>query len=248
MSNIEEDKNSMVGKWPYPIAFLKYYLKFAVKARPTLIKLIVDSHRKATNDDEKKLLHQLAIEQFFLLWETLLTFYGAETCEGQIDLWEWLDENFSVLNQKIKMLKEEQLKHMYTSAFPDLEKTQLEDFIDRAVKIAEWMKNLSSVTEVLLSPFNRSKHKFLYYRHYDEVCSLLSEQAERRLLRLKIPQRITEAWKEDMSWLVELANTTKVHIENAIYVIITRLESEGINEWISGHGTNAELFTPQPPN
>jgi|GEM_PF-4223288 len=51
-----------LGKWPYPVDFLKDYMDFAVKARPRMIRIIADAHVATDNEDEKNLLFILAFE------------------------------------------------------------------------------------------------------------------------------------------------------------------------------------------
>lgn len=245
MSNIYQTEE-LIGKWPYPIAFLEDYMKFAINIRPLSIKMIVKNHNETTNDNEKKLLFYLGVEQFFFLHETLLAFYGAETSDVPVDLYYWLTEDFSELNLKTRLLNEKQLEHIYKSAMPELDKATLKQFIDNSVEIAKYMKKLSPVTECLIPLFNKLKHKFLYYRHNDGIYTLVSEQVEKELLKL-LGSIESNNTAQDMFSFIELVEQTKMLIENAIYIIIFRLQTEGPNKWVSGPGENAELFTPRSP-
>lgn len=246
MDITHQSDSSMIGKWPDPISFLEDYIKFAANARPLLIQVIIENHGKATEDDEKKLLLQLGMEQFFFLWETFLAFYGAETSERQVDLYYWLTEDFCKLNEATKQVEEKELRILYESIFTELNKKEIEEFIHHSLECAKWIKTLSPVTESLLPVFNRSKHKFLFYRHNDEICSLVSKECEERLLKFAAKSDNEKTLSQDISWLAKLAKTTRILIHNSIYVVIARLQKEGQNRWLSGPGKNAELITLRP--
>jgi len=234
---------TVVGKWPDPISFLTDYRDFALNIRPLIIKLIADRHEKSGNTDEKKLLHQLALEQYFFLWETSLAFYCAALHKGPLDLYRWLSENFHVLNEKSKILAGQDFYAILRSEYPELEDSEIDDIVTHAIEITKLMKGLAALTEVLIPIFNRMKHKCLIYRFGDEVAVLLSGEVERELGGIMEGFQIEErAWAQDLSWLGKLVESTRKVISFDIEIIIARIEKSDCNRWLSGPGVNAPLF------
>lgn len=241
MNERNQSHNTLIGKWPDPISFLTDYKDFAIDTRPLLVKMIVEKHSETTNDREKKLLHMHGIEQFFFFWETLLAFYCASTSEGQIDLYRWLTTSFNDLNQNIKSLDREQLRHLYETEFPRLERDKLEEFIDVSAGISEYLKNTVLPTGHLIPIFNKLKHKSLMYRINDDVSILLSEECERELEEHRVSEKTETAWRQNLSWLIKKVTEHKILIVNAIDITITRIAGQG-NTWLSGPGQRAEII------
>ena len=234
---------TVVGKWPDPISFLTDYRDFALNIRPLIIKLIADRHEKSGNTDEKKLLHQFALERFFFLWETSLAFYCAALHKGPLDLYRWLNEKFRVLNEKSKILAEQNFHDIFRSEYPDLEDGEIDDIVSHVIEITKLMKRLAAPTKALMPIFNRMKHKCLICKLGDEVSVLLSGEAERELGGIMEGIQIEErSWAQDLSWLGKLVESTRKVISFDIEIIIARIEKSDCNRWLSGPGVNAPLF------
>jgi len=246
MVNTDEIKDSITNKWPTPISFLNDYKNFAVKARPLLIKLMAEKHSMTEDVTEKKLLHLLALEQFFFYWETWLAFYCAAYHPAPIDLYNWLTKPFERLNSETEILSREDLYSIYKSEHSNLTDNEVEYVVNSLQKNINWMKKVAPITDIILPAFYKLKHKSLIYRLEDEVVVLLSKKLDVNLVDgIKQEER---GWAGDLFWLVKLAEVTQKAICGAIDIIIIRLKKSGNNKWLSGPGKNIPLFDLQKHN
>lgn len=220
--------------WPDPISFLNDYKEFAVNARPLLINLIVYEHSKTKDDNQKKLLNQLAMEQFMFLWETFLAYYVAATSESPVLLYKLLAKtSIFDLNQKAREVTGSKLKGIYKKEFSELGDEEIQEIVNHAMRNAKRMQELAPVTNVLIPFFNKSKHKFLVYREKNEVCILLSKECERSIAKYVKSKDIPEGWRQNMDWLVKLTESTKNLIINTIDILKERLKLPDANKWFA---------------
>jgi hypothetical protein len=183
--------------------FLESYAEWTVNIRPFSIKILNEKYKNSQNIKEKEMLHVLAIEQLFLLYEQFEGFFRAIKNRKKKPIFEILKEFDIKISEIPENLREKALQRF----------RKLSKFF-RDEKIFKLMKN------IFLPLFNKLKHKLLVYRKNGEICFLCGDREEK-----KIGEEISKRLKkgnnyqvENLDYLQDMAERFKTAIQDLIAI------------------------------
>ena len=224
-------KHSEVEEWPDPIAFLEDYKSFAIEARPLLIRIIAGQYIITRNDEERELLHTLAIEQMAFLIETLDAFFAAATQKGFIDIYKLLlCEYHSTSVQKIsgEFSKERILAIAKQIVSADVGEDKLNEIKDTIEEHIKFLQKNAKFNKFFTEMCTKLKHKFLVMREKNGT-RILIPQAQAKAFKSEFTECIkdhTVAESEDLGYLVNRAEFLKKTICFFIETLMRRLENQ----------------------
>jgi hypothetical protein len=210
-------------------AFLKSYAESIIKIRPYIIHRLCENYKTTSNKEEQEYLFVLAIEQVFLLYETLEGFFRAIKDRDEKSIFESLKKDLNIQNlyESFKNKTSQEILDKFNIPLHQFDGKVREDIEERFRKLAAlWQdNNFYEAMRILIPLFNKLKHKLLIYKKNGRLCFVLEksqeENFEERLQKLNIKEE--NNLPQNIDFLFDMAERFKVAILDLIAVRLLEL-------------------------
>jgi len=209
--------------------FLKGYAEFTIKIRPYIICELCEKYKTTSNQDEKEYLYILAIEQFFLLYETFEGFFRAIKDRHEKSIFASLEQGINIQNlyESLKNKTDQNILDEFNISLNQFNEENRKNIEERVARLATLWKNdnFYEAMKILIPVFNKLKHKLLFYKKDGRVYPVLESFQEENFEKiLKKPNIEKESiLLEDIDRLVDMSKLFKGAILDLIEIRLIEL-------------------------
>lgn len=210
--------------------FLESYSDFAVCVRPFIIERLCKEYKATEDVTEKEYLHLLALEQFFLFYETLEGFFRAIKGRETEPFLDSLAKDLNVQNLygSLKDKTDDKIFEELNVDLGDFPKDKQEELKQRVIKIANLWRN-KTVYEVLknsIPAFNKLKHKLLVYKDRSGKIQIMLEDNQEHTQKFFMSQvdGVEHKPPEDIDYLQDMSERFKCAISDLIAIRLLELK------------------------
>jgi len=210
--------------------FLKSYAEFTIRIRPYIIHRLCENYKTTSNKEEQEYLHVLAIEQFFLLYETLEGFFRGIKDRHKKSIFESLEKDLNIQNlyESLRNKTAQDILNELNIPLNQFDGEVRKDIEERFSKLAAlWQNNNFYKTMRMLIPlFNKLKHKLLVYKEDGRTCFVLEKYQEENFKAILLNSNIEleNNLPQDIDYLVDMAERFKAIILDLIAVRLLELQ------------------------
>jgi len=210
--------------------FLKSYAEFTVEIRPYLIYRLCESYKTTSNKEEQEYLFVLIIEQFFLLYETLEGFFRAIKDRHKKSIFESLEKDLNIQNlyESLKYKTAQEILGKLNILLSQFSEENGKDIKESLGKLATlWQNdNFYKNMSMLISLFNKLKHKLLIYKKDERVCFVLGRPQEKKCEEILQKSNIEQEniLPENIDYLVDMTKRFRAAILDLIAVRLLELQ------------------------
>lgn len=204
--------------------FLECYANFTVEIRPFIIKKFAEQYQQETNDDKKLMLFTLAMEQFYLFYESFVGFFQAIKDRERTPVLQTLNKNlnfdnlYSNLNNKTAEDVLRELNLPIDTFELSFQKKIKEEFTNIICLFKN--KDFNDRIKIQIPLFNKLKHKLLIYKNTkNDIAFLLPKEADDHFQKFLLLEKIDSTFsKFEINGFVEMAERIKCVIRDLIAV------------------------------
>lgn len=215
--------------------FLEDYPQFGSKTRVLACELFAERFRQVNDIAQKELLHILAMESFFMQFETFVAFFRAILKRKSSSIIHELKKQINLQNffleiskkSEVDLLQELRIKFEQLPWVTDAEKGEINKKFSAIIKLLK-DRNFSEALQIVMSIFPKIKHKFLLFREEEKIKIITSEQEKKKIDGYK--QRNVEVFEEtaplsgDIDYLVDLNERLQAAIADLVAIRLIELQ------------------------